>query len=116
MFVSPNFAKALFPVSLGTSNGPKRKQKQCSCKIWGEQTKSIMVFSEKTYIRGFLNLLFRETGIFLAIHKVRKKSGKFQGKDGVFICVFLNWQNHVELFSLCNRLHSDANGIFTCIS
>ena len=45
-----------------------------------------------------------------------EKSGKFQGKGRVFILVFLSWQDHVQLFSLYNRFHLEANGIFTCIS
>ena len=49
---------------------------------------------------GFRSLLFRRTGILLAIHKVRKKSGTFHGKGRVFIC--LNWQDHVKLFGLYN--------------
>lgn len=36
----------MFPVSLGTYNGPERKQTQCLMKILGRQTKNIMVFSE----------------------------------------------------------------------
>ena len=35
LFVPPNFAEALFPVSLGAFNDPKKKQKQCLCKSWG---------------------------------------------------------------------------------
>ena len=27
----------MFPVSLGTYNGPKRKQKQCLCNIWADK-------------------------------------------------------------------------------
>ena len=47
LFVPPNFAcQALFPVSLGTYKGPKKKQKQWLFKIWGNKEKSIMVFSE----------------------------------------------------------------------
>ena len=45
-----------------------------------------------------LNLLLRLMGMLLAIHKMRKKSGNFQGKGPVFICAFRNWQDHVELF------------------
>ena len=45
----PNFAQALFPVPLGTYSGPRKKQKQSSYKIWGGQTKSIMVFSKVAY-------------------------------------------------------------------
>ena len=37
--------KALFPVSLGTYNGPKRKKKAMLMQNLGGQTKSIMVFS-----------------------------------------------------------------------
>ena len=38
--------KALFPVSLGTYNGPKRKQKQCLCKIWGDKQRVLCYFPE----------------------------------------------------------------------
>ena len=39
-----NFAKALFLFSLGTYNDPKRNWKQCLCKIFEGQKKSIMIF------------------------------------------------------------------------
>ena len=42
-FSPQNFAEALFSVSLGAILTPKRNWKQCSCKILGRQTKSIMV-------------------------------------------------------------------------
>ena len=42
------YHNTLFP--LGTYNGPKRKQKQCLCKIFGgKQLTSIMVFSEMAF-------------------------------------------------------------------
>ena len=44
MFVPPNFAYALFLVSLGTYNGRKRKQKQCLCKIWGDKQRVLWYF------------------------------------------------------------------------
>ena len=44
LFVPPNFAEALFPVSLGTYNGPLRKQKRCLCKIWGDKRTVLSYF------------------------------------------------------------------------
>ena len=44
LFVPLNFAQALFPVSLGTFNGPKRKQKECLCKIWGDKQRVLWYF------------------------------------------------------------------------
>ena len=38
-----NFAQALFSVSLGAILTPERNWRQCLCKIWGSQTKSIIV-------------------------------------------------------------------------
>ena len=52
----PNFAIALFLFSLGTIISPKGNWKQYLCKIWGRQTKNIMVFSEVAYL-VFLMLL-----------------------------------------------------------
>ena len=36
--------KALLPVSLETSNDPKRKQKQCLSKIWGDKQRVLWYF------------------------------------------------------------------------
>ena len=37
-------SSSLLPVSLKTYNGPKRKQKQCSCKIWGDKQRVLWYF------------------------------------------------------------------------
>ena len=54
MFVPPNYALALFPVSLGTYNGPERKQKQCLCKIWGDKQRVLWYFPNWPIMQGKL--------------------------------------------------------------
>ena len=49
-----NFAQALFSISLGTNNRPKRNLKQCLCKNFGRARKSIMVCLKKAYCFNFL--------------------------------------------------------------
>ena len=52
VFELGGITKAFIPVSLETYNGPKRKQKQCLCIIWG---------TNKEYYGIFRSGLFRST-------------------------------------------------------
>ena len=40
----PKFCIRIVSSSLGTYSGPKRKQKQCSCKIWGDKKEYYGIF------------------------------------------------------------------------
>ena len=57
-----NFAWALFPVFLGTYNGPQRDWKQCLCKILEGRAKSFMVFLKVVFcsLTTFTNFRGRE--------------------------------------------------------
>lgn len=56
----PNSAKALLPISLGTNNGPQKKQKQCPCRNLGGQAKSTMAFSKVAHT---INVIIKHVNV-----------------------------------------------------
>ena len=84
----PKFCKALFPVSLGNYNGPKRKQKQCLCKIWGDKQRVLWFSIITQLIIEILALSLAENSVIFRYNHLRR--GDYSGRT--------NFQNTASRF------------------
>ena len=101
------------PVSLGTTVSPKRKWKQCLCKILESQTKSIVVFLKLVYAHKLVmysrrtefhlsykkSVIFLTVGIIISVNDVRlwkKKLICFIELRCLFFVFFVRHINYVE--------------------
>ena len=110
-----NFASVLLLFSLGTIVSPRRKWKQCLCKILEVQTKSILVFLKVAYVAlnfcgfglGFVTILnFFVVRIINSVFKFLKSG----------INKFISYEIHIHMFcfqkyhnTLCLSLHNFAS-------
>ena len=106
----PNFAQALFSVSLGAILTHKRNWRQCLCKIWGWQAKSIMVCNQvkvragSVVSRGLLQTI-DDIRIPWRPWDERLHSMIARLKRGTF------WQKHKHWLVAAESLQNDRNHI-----